>query len=311
MWRSILLAMIAVLVVPCNLAAEEVEKPSFWDRIHLRHNLDTKKEVARPGFVQVTDPDGEESSYAVGLGLKIDAYASDRFSIGPFVEYQKNTLIDKEQDILKGGLVLDWQVHCIDPSGQACDGRSKDHGGFLFAKANYMRDNEKNKELTQLAATYTHAWVGGGSSGGRKFPHPNLYFPAGKNKARPAFGLLYSPAFGVELDEVTSADDSGMEGTILRGVFSLSVRVWPAPTALNDRLEINALYVYRDDLSDSTAASDDSHPLFVGSISYTLLKGKSPDRKVAIALAYTDGEDPSEGFEDQSYWKFGLTFQVD
>lgn len=306
--RGILISACGLTLFPCFLAAQE---GSLWSRVHIRQNLNTKQEVAQPAFLQFTDPKGKDSSFAVGIGLRYDAVATKFLELGPFVEYQRNTLVDKEQNVFKGGLSLVWQAQCIDPTGKAC-GAPNDNSGFLLSNINYKRDSVKDDKAAQVAVFYTHAWVGKGKRGSRRFPLPNLYFPVGRTQGgNEMIGILYSPNVGLEFDQIYEAKAPEAEGDVLRGVFDVSVLLMPAPQFLDNSVELSLRGVYRTDFSDSTNQKDDDHPLFVGALTYYFLKGESPERKAGISLAYTDGEDPTNGFEDQSFWRLALTFQVE
>jgi hypothetical protein len=297
----------AALAVTCTAshaaaqgAAAAAAPNNPWEtltkRVELRQNTNIKKDVAKPAFFTLTNPDDGLASHQIGVGVLTSLIARSGFDIDALVDYQRNTLTDKEQDSLKLGGTGYWRTQDLIATG---------HSPLISFRSNYRNDGVKDTRGWQNAFGYTHLFAGATA-----FPLPNLpfHFGAGSGNRTAALELLYVPYAGVEFDTVQSAATEEAEGTATRGVLQVNLALYPAPQKTRNPFEILLGYAYRGDLQDGTNETDDSHPLFTFETNYFPVQNKSGE--IGFGVTYTNGENPDEGLQQQAFWQVMLKFRI-
>lgn len=288
---------VAVLCLPtaaalvCCVWSRPASAQTVWDRFVIRQNLDSKKEVAKPAFVELTVPKDKDPVYAVGIGVTYAAVARSLVTFGPSLEYVRNTTVDKEVNSTKLGAELEWQVR---PTGRRVN---RTQSPIVMARGGYKRDDVKDTAGATAAVSYTHLFIGPGPAF-----RPNIAFGPAQ------FTAIYSPLIGVEYEDNISAATAADEGLVARLVGQIDVALYPGSLYLDNRFEIVMSYAYREDVIDDTAAADDSHPFGSVSVNYYFVREKK--RAVGLGVTYANGEDPSKGFSPQNFWQIGLRFQI-
>lgn len=273
--KRLTLIIVLTLLVPYVLLGKD---SGFWDKFHLRHNLELKREVAQPAIFQITIPDEEKAKLRVGMGLIYDLIDSNKAELGIFVDYQKNTSADKEQDVIKIGTNMEWQIFDLT--------KTSTNSPVILSKFNYKNDVIKKAKSIQASVAYTHI-----SRGGLGF-WPNTTIALSD-----FLKFTYSPLLGFEYENIISADDESKKGNIIRGNFQCAMSVFPNASKWRERLELTISYTYKKDFMDSTNEDIDNHSLFKAGINlYFIKKG---DRLAGIGFSYINGEDPSTGFQKQ------------
>jgi len=265
---------------------------SFWDRLIIRQNLDSKKDVPKPAFAQVTVPDEGDAVYNVGIGVTVAAVSTDLVTFGPAVEYLRNTQVSKAVDSPKVGAELQWQLREISAFTMTRT------SGLLVGRATLRRDGVKDARGFQGAIGYTHVFSGVGPPF-----RPNVTFGSDSVAT-----IVYSPQAAFEVDLVGGAADPGNEGAIVRPVALVDVASYIAPGALRNRLEVTVNSALRIDAVDTTSAADDVHPFVTAGLTYYFVR---EGRRVAgVGVTYLAGDDPDKGFASQRIWQFGLKLQL-
>lgn len=268
-----------------------------WDRFHIWQNLDTSKKVTQPASLQLTFPDEGEKSLALGLGLKYDVVPNGLMDLGFFAEYSRNTQKDKEQDVLKAGMAMEWQIL------EVARGKST-HSPILIAKINYKRDGTKDTGSLQAVFSYTHFFTGRGDRFG--FPLPNTTL------LPKILAFTYSPLLGLEYEKINSTGAGGLKGDVLRGYFQLEAALYPLAKKWKRKLELGLTYIYRRDLTNSISEKNMTYKLLKTGISWYILKFLKGEKIWAgIGLTYVNGEDPSAGLEKQKYLQIGIKFKTE
>ncbi|MBX7183613.1 MAG: hypothetical protein K1Y01_00565 [Vicinamibacteria bacterium] len=268
----------------------------------IRQNLDSKKDVAKPGFFEIKAPKGERAIYGIGLGVSFDLGTNceggedNSFTtISPAFEVLLNTSVKEETRSYKAGFEFESILgHAA--VAKARESRTTAGSLVLLGRANFKEDRVKNTKSLQLAAYLTHFSIGKGLKG-----RPN--YELGTD----GFRWLYSPQIGFEVDHVYAAEKPGDEGEVIRAVAQIDLWMYPAAAKLEQRLVINGTYAFRQDVEDSTAATDDSHSTFTGGITYSFIK--TDNREAGIGVTHIRGEDPSKSFARQNLWQIGLKIQ--
>jgi hypothetical protein len=291
---GLLLSFSLLAVSPRLLLAQRCGLPLSWrtlgERIDLLHNLNTKKEVAQPAYVQWVRPANAKAVASIGGGLRIDACTTALVSVGPFVEYLWTTESGKRQNTMRAGLDADWQLRPIGARAAAWT-------PLVLLQGNVKSDNERHERGVQLDVRVTPVMAN------QTWPAPN-----GEWEPGPAFALTYSPNLGVILDHIGTAVDSAREGSIVRGLAQLDLSVFPAPAVLNRRVELAASVGYRHDLSDGTNELDNDHALVRAALNIFFVR--EADRAAGLSIIHTRGDEPSRGYARVQEWKLALTLRI-
>jgi hypothetical protein len=271
--------------------------------VQIRQNVNVKKDVAKPSFLLVTLPQDKPAIYQMALGLLADMPTGKRsplLSISGLLDYQRNSAVAAQQDVIKAGLSSEWQWVEVDPSGSAGPG-SRWHSSVLSSRVNFKSDRIKDTRGIQEALYYTHFFVGKNE---RRVPLPNRIWSAGH-----VLELEYSPTAGIELEHVLAAPKNGETGTIVRMMAQTNVGVYPAGEQLDYRVEFLIGGGYRYDAKRIDTGAMRSHPLFTFEANY-MLTGQRSRAQVGFGATYVHGEDPDEGLQHQQYWQLALKLRV-
>jgi hypothetical protein len=264
---------------------------SFLDHFIVRQDLSTSKNVAQPGFFQLTAPEGKPVVITAGVGVIGKVVDNDLVTFGPSVEYLRNTDLAKPVDSTKVGASIEWQTRKTGTSrGFAAD------SPIVIARANYVRDGVKETNGFQALALYTHYFAGR-----RRWPLPNNEHGFGQE-----LSLIYSPDAGLEFEDDDGSSQAA-PGHAVRFVAEVSVLMYPLRKTLEQRLELAGSVSTRSDLVKTFTYEDREHVLSSAGVNFYLLK--QARRSAGVGLTFTYGEDPSKGFARQHVWQFGLRVQ--
>lgn len=281
----------ACILLACTLSALATRgglaQGSFLERVHVRRSVDFHNEVKNPALLQMTVPRGERASILLQAGVSVDLIETPLLEVYPFVEYHRNTEVKREQDVLRGGGVAEWQVLPI--------GRNLGtHSPLLFGQLNAKRDDARETEAVQASLLYTHLFAGKG----RVIPFPNTFHDRG------GLRFFYAPQVGVEYESARANDSTD---AVTRGVGEVFVAVYPFFRRWGERVETTVQYSFRRDLGDFGGSSDRTHHFVATGLNLNLL-----DRgmmRAGIGAEYVWGENPALGFESEEYLQVGFTFR--
>jgi hypothetical protein len=273
---------------------ENEENNNFWSRLHVSNSsIGSKQGVKQPGSFQITIPDKGKKIIEMGIGLKVDVLSTGLMDLGVFAEYNRNTISEKEQNVIRTGMIMEWQL---------LDLVRVPHTPILLTNLNYKNDMIKNTRFLQASIAYTHLFRGRGGKSG--FPLPHEF----GQKIFKFLELTYSPYLGIEYENIISANDEGKKGDILRGFFQVESVLTPTSDKLKEKLELTFGYTYRRDLKNSMDKENKTYQLLKAGIHYYFFKsGKS---LLGIGLTYVNGEDPNTGQPKQKYLTLGLKFKL-
>ncbi|MEX2285275.1 MAG: hypothetical protein WEE89_22510 [Gemmatimonadota bacterium] len=280
--RAPLLASTLIIII-----ASTADAQSVWDRWHLRHNNQTRKEVAQPAFASAMIPDSAEATYSVGIGLSVDFKRGNKLTASAGLDFQRNTAIDKKQNAVSAEILYDYTPMNFVSSGWS---------PIFFGKAGLKSDRVKDTESASGSAMATAIFAGSGP------PNTQVRLPLNSM-------MIYAPSIGLAADRIVSAHLAEAEGTILRAVYQLDLNIYPFSS---DRvLEVAGAIAYRQDLSDDTSEADDWHPFRKVDVTYYFVRFYNPartevTRSIGFGITLVSGENPDQGLADQRYLQIGL-----
>lgn len=266
---------------------------SFLESLSIRQSFDSKFEQGEPATLTIVFPQDTSSSnsYNVNLAIGIDLFnENELFSLDPTFELNKNTLISKEQDVVKYGFAFEWDLLDMDDTNWTPN---------IFGKANYKNDEIRMTESLEAMIYLTPLFQGTGLSP-TKFYIPERITDLG------FLEFNYNPYIGIEYENKYSSDSETEEG-ITRLYFRLKANLLVLPDQTNRNLSIAYNYYFRYDTEDSNNFNSRSHPLTTVSLSYKFseIAGKT-NSSASIGIDYINGENPSNGFEEQEYFSLVL-----
>ena len=284
-------ARIAAMSISMLVAASRADADDFLSRLTLHQTLDSKY-VAKPAVIHFIRNKDKPNSWDVNLGAKLNlAFGTlgEYAEFGPAIDYQRNTVIEKELDQLKAGLNADIDLGTL---------ANQSVVPIVSMSAQFVRDGVKNTKGIG-AKGKASLIVRGGASPVEDWYRPNRYANLG------AIGLKWSPFVGLEYEDALDAEMATDEGDIGRFVAQGILTLYPAPACLEKKLEIIVDGSWRRDLFGSLRTDDRNHLYVSASVNLYFLKQESPDRALGIGIDYVRGEDPDQKFADQDFWRFG------
>lgn len=102
-----------IIVVFCLLLIEFSAKAQsgFFNGFSLRKSFQSQSASADPAVITFLNPEGKSSSWLLNaaVGYNILENSSSVLELSPYIEYNRNTLIEKEQNNWQLGLSTEWQ----------------------------------------------------------------------------------------------------------------------------------------------------------------------------------------------------------
>ncbi len=258
---------------------------------------------AKPAIASFTIPDQKDNSYLINaaIGLDISSLFLDRdsklISISPHVEYNRNTLIDKEQNLFISGLAFDWVI----PGERKFTPR-------IIASQKYSHNYEKQIQSLQGDILLAPKWIGFNTDF-KNFWVPDNFVKAGENGT---FGFEYVPSFGLEFDHRYKATADSLVGNIYRFVAKLETNIYLFPKFDPDgkylyyNCQLSVDYNYRNEFANSSSDPLPGNDYLTVSLDYVLFKNDDVDTRIGID--YVNGSNPNQGFEKQNY--YCLSFKI-
>lgn len=278
-----------ILIILGLLDSTSYCQTSFLDRITLRKSFQSKNDKAEPMVITYTRPEKKSESWLMNSAIGIDLAANTEkvLVMNMFVEYHKNTLVDKKQDNWQTGLNAEWQ---------ALDIFEKSWSPIIIANYNYNNNKIKKIESLQGYIYLTPLFKGRGLN--PKF----FWFPNTVVNFSNFIQFFYTPYIGYEREDRVTAQSDSLEGNINRVLMRLTpnISLFPASDRLKDKFEIGLDWQYRYNFKENVdALTDKEHKYLTISFNYTIFKTEK--RSAKIGFDYVKGENPSKGFEKQAY----------
>lgn len=269
----------AIFLVYPNIVYSAQEEDTWYDKVSVRK---TVADQDKPASIAFTNPNDGEASYAIDFGVTVAVDESDRWTIMPTIEYHKDNVIDKEQDVLSGGIKGSYYAGDMTTFGLLTDGELK-----------YTRDGVGDIRSWVATATFVPT-----------------YQPLALNTAtigNDAIRIKLTLKGGFDYETIAS----GKDGDVLRGTVTAGFVAYPLPKLLERNLELGISNKYWTEISHGGYFDDkdDDANLFEVSAIYYLVKNDNDD-KIGVQLSYQDGSDPETKIPDQSFVRFGLVFSL-
>jgi len=257
---------------------------NFFKNITLRQSFQSKNDKAEPASFTFTNPKDGESSFLINTALGINLFPyNENLTFSPFIEYHRNTLIDKEQFTYSGGAFFEWVAIKI-------TGKEIKWVPILIASAKYNNDRKKDIE----------SFMG------------NIYVailnPLSNINLGKVASLEFYPYFGIENENRMKTENQSDKGNIYRFFLRLNLVLNPFNNvkSMMGKIQISFDYQYRYDFSTFLKDLSKKHNYFTADLNYQLFQ--SNKLSAVVGLEYVNGEDPTQGFEKQSY--YALLFKI-
>ena len=274
----------------------EASSQSIIDRLTFQSTLD-KKTVPAPANFQANFPSNRENSFSVDIALRINAvpnkFLKDK-ELGPFIEYHRNTEIEKEQSVFKIGVSYDFNFG---------DLAVRESVPVLLGKINYMKDWQDSLQSLQANAMFTTLFR-------QKGLNPYFFWIPNISSRFGVVEFIYEPDVGIEFQYTQKSTARTANGTVIRFVGQIKSVLYPFALQLKKRLSIPIGYTYRHIIVDNENLEEDEYQLFQAGVEVILFEGSNSKHKAGIALTYTYGEDPANGFKKQEVTRLTLTMKL-
>ncbi|WP_158858475.1 hypothetical protein [Lunatibacter salilacus] len=273
---------------------------SFLDRFTLRQSFQSTNAKAEPAIFTFTKPKEKEASWLLNAAIGVNLLESSNtvLTLNPYFEYHKNTLIDRVQDNWQVGVSSEWQSRKLP---------QKEWSPIFITAVKYNEDKIKNNTSFQGNFYFTPLFKG-------KAMNP-LYFwiPNNRSNFGRAFQFSYTPYIGLENENRINTEIDASSGGIYRAVFRITseVSLFPQNELWRGKFEFYLDWQYRNNfretVADLTAAY---HKYFTSSFNYTFFSEDDGNKSAKIGLDYTNGENPTRNFEQQSFYAISLKVKL-
>lgn len=268
----------------------------FIKRFTLRQSFQSKNENAEPAVFTFTKPKDKDDSWlfnvAIGYNLLKNSYSV--LTLDPYIEYHKNTLIDKIQDNWQAGISSEWQSRDI----------SKKKWSPIFITAIKYNEDQIKKNTSFQGDFYFTPLFKGKAEKIKYFWIPNNTSECGN-----IFSFSYSPYFGFENENRIKTKEESSSGNIYRVLFRVTstISLFPNNEKLKEKFEFNFDWQYRNNFSESVSAlTTKEHKYLTISFNYAFFIADNEKKSAYIGFDYTNGENPTKNFEKQSFYAVSL-----
>jgi len=240
--------------------------------------------------ISFTSPGEGKDSYAVDIGGLYKVKATDYWFIAPTIKYNRNSEIQKEQDVFQGGVKGSYRFG--DP---ITDNNSPSLAVVMDGRLDYKRDSVKDTESWTPYVTFMPLYYPWGLASS---------IPIMDNQARIRFNLL--GGFG---DENAV---SGHDGNTLRATVKTSADVYPLYKQFGTNFILHISNQYWNKLTASGKFDDgkDDFNMFKVNTTYYFHNDTDKNDRFGVKLEYWNGADPDNNLEDQSAVTFGFVFSL-
>lgn len=270
--------------------------------ITLVKSFQSKIDKTEPSIISFTNPKDKDASFLINaaLGYDITNLFLDRndklIKIYPFVEYNRNTLIDKTQHQVQSGLTLEWILNS-----------DKKFIPVLLSDLKYVNDYKKEVESVQASLFISPKFTGVNTNFHNFYVPDNLVTLGSKQ----FFAFEYIPYIGLESENRIKVENDSLKGDIYRFVGKVQTNFYFFPHREDSRLKyyfltFNISYDYRNEFSNSSLKKLENNNFWQLSANYTIYKNDDFDAKIGID--YIKGANPTKAFENQDY--YGLSFKM-
>jgi hypothetical protein len=263
----------------------------------LRNSFQSEDLKSKAAMFTYTKPKNGNESYLIDAALGLQMSWRPDLSMNVFGEYHRNTLVDKAQNTIQGGLASEWYTNStfnIDASDQ------NSRTAIINFTAKYSNDIINKVESIQSTGEITVLFT--------RLNRTNYFLPNVINKIDNFCSILYFPSLGYEWEGRIQSKNDSTKGNIVRAVGKVNISIFPLPICLKSRIELFGDFAYRYDVINSTKYTEYSHPWLQSGVNFVI----SDDKKIAIKLScsYNKGANPAQGLKDQEYVLIALTIKI-
>lgn len=273
------------------LASGSDEPVPWYKRIKIRQSAYDKNKFSKPGSIQYTNADDGDTAYSIDMGISLVAMETDKWLIGPKVEYHRNTNIEKEMNTLMIGITGSYRLGSPTSDPNLGDVRATP---MVWADGNleYKRDGVTDAKSWQIKHVFNP-----------------LYAPWAIGTRRGSDNIQWGidTGAGFEYEDIFSGSND-KDGETLRGTARLGVVVYPLFKAFHTRVEAGISLQYWHEFTQSGDFDDgnDDFDKIITYLNYFL----DEDHTVGLSLSQVNGENPSTGLLDQSFTQIGFVIQI-
>ena len=272
----------------------------FFSGFSLRKSFQSKSAAADPAVITFLKPEGKASSWLLNaaIGYNVLQNSSAVLELSPYVEYNRNTLIEKEQNNWQLGLSSEWQPLDIFEKGWT---------PVLIGVIKFYDDQVHNNTSFQGNYYFTPVFKGRGLEG-KYFWIPNNVSNFGN-----IIQFSYSPYLGFEQENRINTAEEASKGSIYRVMLRVTTKIslFPLNAALREKFELTTDYQFRSNLSESVDNIETSHyNYFTAGANFLLFSFENGKRVAKIGFDYTNGENPNNNFEKQAFYALSLKLKL-
>ncbi len=270
----------------------------IFEKVTLRQSFQSTSEKAEPAFITYTNPKNSQASWAVNaaIGYKFEP-TTKALTIDPYFEFHRNTIIDKEQYNWQTGISAEWMTQ---------DLHTKGWSPVLIGAEKYNKD--KIKEVSSMQGNLYFTPLFKNKGGALKY----FWLPHATTNLGSLLHFYYAPYIGLEHENRIQTPDKTYKGNIYRVLLRVNPTLFfhTKNDDVLDRVALTMDYQYRNDFSKSVDdLSSDDHRFFTASLLYTFFK-TADDKSAKIGFDYVNGENPSKGFQKQSFYAVTLKIKL-
>lgn len=266
-------------------------------QFQLRESFQSSDKKPSPASFTYTHPKEGKESYLIDAALGLKLLNDPTMSLFIVGEFHKNTLINKEQHVIQGGVAFEWWTN---NNFNVDDKEENSKTSILNLTGKYSNNVKDQIESLQLTGEFTVLF----NRVGRK----NDILPNANNSVGTIFDFQYYPSFGFEVEERLNTKNDSTKGNIVRGVGKLNLTIVPLPLVLDSSLELFIDIAMRYDLLNSTKYSDYYHQLFQGGLNVVLVDRGGKSAK--ISACYIKGSNLAQGLKEQDFYSLSLKVKI-
>lgn len=291
------LLLVGLLII---LAFSANAQKGFFSVFSLRKSFQSKTTASDPALITFLKPEGKSSSWLLNaaIGYNVLQNSSAVLELSPYVEYNRNTLIDKEQNNWQLGLSSEWQPLDILEKGWT---------PVLIGVIKFYDDQVKNNTSFQGNLYFTPVFKP------RDFQWQYFWIPNNVSNFGRFIQFSYSPYLGFEQENRINTAEEESQGSIYRVMLRVTTKIslFPLNEALREKFELTTDYQFRSNLSESVDNIETTHyNYFTAGANFLLFSLENGRRVAKIGMDYTNGENPINNFEKQAFYALSLKLKL-
>lgn len=272
---------------------------NFIDRFTVRQSFQSYDQKAEPAILTFTKPKDKDESWLLNIAIGYNLLKNNMsvLSVDPYYEYHKNTLIDKKQDNWQAGVSSQWLTSNFTKRAWT---------PILITAIKYNED--KIKQITSFQGNIYFTPLFKAKTNAKYFWIPNNSANFGK-----VFQFYYSPYIGLENENRLKTEKDSTEGDIYRIFFRIASNILLFSNEKNPdgKFEFNVDWQYRYNIKETVKdLTKSEHKFFTTSFNYIFFSSSDGKKSAKIGIDYTNGENPTKNFEQQSFYAVSLKFKL-